>query len=209
MDKKRIAVLASGRGSNFQAILKKIQVGYIPATVEVCITNIHDAGVLEIAKENNIPARVISPRDFPDVVAFNDAILRELDHAKIDYIVLAGYLKLIGPQIVERFDNRILNIHPALLPAFGGKGMYGHHVHQAVYNRGVKVSGASVHLVNSEFDAGPLVMQKSIAIDQAKSPDDIAKAVLKIEHEIYPEAVKLLVENRIKLSGQRVDILGD
>ena len=118
------------------------------------MTNNSKAGVIEIAKKNNIPVKVITPRDYPDSRSFNDAILKELLAAEIQYIILAGYLKLIGTQIVERYENRIINIHPALLPSFGGKGMYGHHVHQAIYDYGVKVSGVSVHLVNKEYDAG-------------------------------------------------------
>ncbi len=143
----------------------------------------------------------------PDAKAFNDLILHELIHLKIDYIVLAGYLKLIGRQIVERFENRIINIHPALLPAFGGKGMYGHHVHQAVFDSGVKVSGATVHLVNSEYDAGPIVCQKSVDISDVKSPEEIAARVLRIEHEIFPQAVKLLVEGKLNVKGKRVGIV--
>ena len=129
--------------------------------------------------------------------------------AKIDFIILAGYLKLIGKQIVERYSNKIINIHPALLPSFGGKGMYGRHVHEAVYNRGVKISGATVHLVNTEYDAGPIVLQKVVPIDDVVSPEEIAARVLKIEHEIFPQAVKLLVEGRLKVKGSRVTIKGE
>jgi folate-dependent phosphoribosylglycinamide formyltransferase PurN len=110
---------------------------------------------------------------------------------------------------VDRYSNKIINIHPALLPSFGGKGMYGHHVHDAVYNRGVKLSGATVHLVNNKYDAGPIVMQRAISIDDAMSGDDIAKRVLKIEHEIFPQAVKLLVEDRLEVNGLRVTIKGE
>ena len=209
MDDKRVAVFASGRGSNFQAILKKIHQGYIDATIGLCVTNNPDAGVIDIARENNIPVGLFIPREYPDAAAFNDAILGELEDKKINFIILAGYLKLIGKQIVEKFANRIINIHPALLPSFGGKGMYGHHVHDAVFERGVKLSGASVHLVNTEYDAGPIVMQKSVEIDKAQSPEEIAAMVLKIEHEIFPEAVKLMVDNRLKVTGKRVEILGE
>lgn len=209
MEEKRIAVFASGRGSNFLAILKKIQSGYIPAKITLCITNNPDAGITSIAEANDIPVCVFVPKEFADAKQFNDAILSELEAKKVDYIILAGYLKLIGAQIVERFENRIINIHPALLPSFGGKGMYGHHVHEAVFNCGVKLSGATVHLVNSEFDDGPIVMQKSVDITAVKSPEEIAAKVLEIEHEIFSEAVKLMVENKLQLSGNRVEILGD
>jgi phosphoribosylglycinamide formyltransferase-1 len=208
MSKKRVAVLASGRGSNFKKILEKVKENYIPADIVLLITNNAKAGALAIAASSSIPAKVIIPGEFDDSNAFNDAILQALIDAKVDYIILAGYLKLIGPQIVDRYKNKILNIHPALLPSFGGKGMYGHHVHQAVYDCGAKVSGVTVHLVNNEYDLGPIVMQRAVPIDDVKSPDEIASRVLKIEHKIYPEAVKLLVENRLVVNQRRVQIKG-
>jgi phosphoribosylglycinamide formyltransferase-1 len=209
MDMKRIAVFASGRGSNFLAILNKIHSGYISGKIALCVTNNPEAGVIKIAQENNIPVCIINPKEFADTNKYNDAILSELEKQGIEFIILAGYLKLIGAQIVERFSNRIINIHPALLPSFGGKGMYGHHVHEAVYKRGVKLSGATVHLVNAEFDAGPIVLQKCVDISMARSPGEIAAQVLEIEHNIFPEAVKLLVENKLKVSGSRVEIIGE
>ena len=206
---KRLAVFASGRGSNFQAILKQIQQGIIPATVGLCVTNNPNAGVIQIARENEIPVKICSPKDYPDSKSYNDDILSALIESEIEYIILAGYLKLIGMQIVDRFSNKIVNIHPALLPSFGGKGMYGHHVHDAVFNRGVKFSGATVHLVNNEYDAGPIVLQKVVSIEDAKSPEEIAERVLKIEHEIFPQAVKLLVEDKLEVDGLRVKIRGE
>ena len=206
---KRIAVFASGRGSNFQAILEQIKKGFIPASIELCITNNPEAGIIEIAEENGVPVKICPPKDYSDSHAFNQAILTALIEAEIDYIILAGYLKLIGRQIVDRYSNKIINIHPALLPSFGGKGMYGHHVHEAVFNRGVKLSGATVHLVNNEYDAGPIVLQKSVSIEDAISDEEIAKRVLKIEHEIFPQAIKLLVEDRLEVNGARVTIKGE
>lgn len=206
---KRLAVFASGRGSNFQAILKQIQQGIIPATVGLCVTNNPNAGVIQIARENEIPVKICSPKDYPDSKSYNDDILSALIESEIEYIILAGYLKLIGMQIVDRFSNKIVNIHPALLPSFGGKGMYGHHVHDAVFTRGVKFSGATVHLVNNEYDAGPIVLQKVVSIEDAKSPEEIAERVLKIEHEIFPQAVKLLVEDKLEVDGLRVKIRGE
>ena len=208
MSKKRLAVLASGRGSNFDSILEKTLAGYIPADIVLLITNNQKAGALKIAAKHAINAKVIIPGEFTNSAAFNDAILKALLASKVDFIILAGYLKLIGPNIVAQYENKILNIHPALLPSFGGKGMYGHHVHQAVYDCGVKVSGATVHLVNKDYDLGPIVMQRSVSIDNLKTPEDIAAHVLKIEHQIYPEAVKLLVENRLIVKQRRVEIKG-
>jgi phosphoribosylglycinamide formyltransferase-1 len=208
MNRKRLAVLASGRGSNFAKILEKIKAGYIPADLVLLITNNAKAGALETAASNNIPAKIIIPGEFNDSKSFNDAILKSLLAARTDYIILAGYLKLIGPQVVERYKNKILNIHPALLPSFGGKGMYGHHVHQAVYDCGVKVSGATVHLVNNEYDLGPIVLQRTVSIEDVASPEEIAARVLKVEHQIYPEAVKLLVEDKLVVNQRRVKIKG-
>lgn len=209
MELKRLAVFASGRGSNFQAILEKIQTGYISAIISIMITNNPEAGAIKIAQKNGIPWRIYNPKDFVDRQAFNDKILAELIRANIDFIILAGYLKLVGKQIVDRYSNKIINIHPALLPSFGGKGMYGHHVHQAVYNRGVKVSGVTVHLVNNEYDDGPIVLQRCVSIEKAKSPEEIASSVLEVEHELFPQAIKLMVEERLCVAGSRVEIKGD
>jgi len=209
MEKKRLAVFASGRGSNFRAILDNIHNGSIPAEVVLCFTNNPAAGVIDIAKANHIPVCVIIPKNFPDSTAFNDAVLKELQSAGADYIVLAGYLKLIGRQIIAAYPDRIINIHPALLPAFGGKGMYGHHVHQAVFESGARISGVTVHLVNSEYDAGPIVLQQCVPIDDLNSPDEIAARVLTIEHQIYARAIKLLVEDKLHIEGKRVYIRGE
>jgi phosphoribosylglycinamide formyltransferase-1 len=206
---KRLAVFASGRGSNFQAILRQIQQGIIPATVGLCVTNNPNAGVIQIARENGIPVKICSSKEYPDSKSFNDDILSALVESEIEYIILAGYLKLIGKQIVDRYSNKIVNIHPALLPSFGGKGMYGHHVHEAVFARGVKFSGATVHLVNNEYDAGPIVLQKVVSLEDVQSPGEIAERVLKIEHEIFPQAVKLLVEDKLEVNGLRVKIRGE
>jgi phosphoribosylglycinamide formyltransferase-1 len=208
MSKKRLAVLASGRGSNFERILEKVKDGFIPAEIVLLITNNPKAGALAIAAKNTIDAKVIIPGEFSDSKSFNNALLKGLLAAKADYIILAGYLKLIGSKIVDRYENKILNIHPALLPSFGGKGMYGHHVHQAVFDSGVKVSGATVHLVNNEYDLGPIVIQRSVSVEDLKTPEEIAARVLKIEHQIYPEAVKLLVENKLIVNRKRVRIKG-
>jgi phosphoribosylglycinamide formyltransferase-1 len=206
MIQKRLAVFASGRGSNFNAILEKINDGYISAIVRLCITNNPHAGVIDIASSQDIPVKIFPPKQYKDHQALNDAILGELVSAKIDYIILAGYLKMIGAQIVNQYSNRIINIHPALLPAFGGKGMYGHFVHEAVFKRGVKYSGVTVHLVNNDYDAGPIVLQKPVSIEDVTTPEEIAERVLKVEHKLFPEAVKLLVEDRLEVTGSRVRI---
>ncbi len=209
MDRNRIAVFASGRGSNFKNILDRTLSGYIPAKIILLITDQYNAGAIETARANQIQVRVFSPKEFPDKSVLHSQMLDYLLECQITHIVLAGYLRLIGLEIVRRFENKIINIHPALLPSFGGKGMYGHHVHEAVYNHGCKVSGVTVHLVNEKYDAGSIVTQKCLSIDDVQSADELARRVLKIEHEIYPFAVKILVENRIKFHGRRVEILGE
>lgn len=209
MENNRIAVFASGRGSNFKSILEKTLSGYIPAKIKLLITDKNDAGAINIAHANQIPVRVFSPKEFPDKSVLHSQMLNHLVDCQITHIILAGYLKLISTEIVREFENKILNIHPALLPSFGGKGMYGHHVHEAIYDHGCKVSGVSVHLVNEKYDTGPIVAQKCVSIEDVQSADEIAQRVLEIEHEIYPFAVKALVENRLKLHGRRVEILGE
>ena len=209
MTENRIAVFASGTGSNFKNILEKTIEGLIPAKIVILVTDNHNAGAIQIARDHNIPVRVFSKNDFLNREDLNVQMLNSLKEYSVQYIVLAGYLKLIGANIVKEFNNKILNIHPALLPSFGGKGMYGEYVHQAVFDQGVKVSGATVHLVNEIYDAGSIVLQKAISIEGLDSPKEIAREVLKIEHEIYPNAVKLLVENRLKINENRVEISGE
>ncbi len=209
MTENRIAIFASGTGSNFKNILEKISEGLVPAKIVILVTDNHNAGAIQIARNLNIPVKVFSKKDFLSREDLNVQMLNTLQEYSVKYIVLAGYLKLIGANIVKEFRNKILNIHPALLPSFGGKGMYGKNVHQAVFDHGVKVSGATVHLVNEIYDAGSIVLQKACSVDGLISPDEIAKEVLKVEHEIYPQAVKLLVENRLNVNGKRVEIVGD
>ena len=199
-----IAVFASGTGTNFRAIFRNIQVGEIPARICCFLTNRPQAGALAFAQENHIPSYVISPAEFHSEQAFGEALLQVLGKHKTEWIVLAGYLKKIPDNVVEAFSNRILNIHPALLPAFGGKGMYGMHVHRAVYEAGVTVSGATIHLVNQEYDAGPIVMQRAVDIDGCRSPEEIAARVLKVEHQLYSQALRKVLTTPFRVEGRRV-----
>lgn len=200
----RLTVFASGRGSNFQTIFKKISDGYISARVVLLITDNSKAGAIAFAAKHNIPVAVVKPNNFQAPEAFGEELLRLMDLNKTEWVILAGYLKKIPANVVNRYQNRIVNIHPALLPAFGGKGMYGLRVHQAVFNAGVKISGVTVHLVNNEYDAGPIVVQKAVDIEDCSSPEEIAARVLQQEHLAFPEAIKLLIENEIAIDGQRV-----
>lgn len=207
MELKQVAVFASGRGSNFRHIVEKIRTDSVQARVALLITNNPDAGALKIARDYGIPARIFPPVDFPNSNSYNDSILEVLVAKRIEYIVLAGYMRLVGSQIVNKYENRIINIHPALLPAFGGKGMYGHHVHEAVFESGVKFSGATVHIVDTKYDNGPIVLQDVVSIADVKNADEIAEKVLDIEHRIFPEALRLLVEQRLRITGRRVEVL--
>ena len=199
-----IAVFASGRGSNFQAILNAIHQGFLPARVTLFVSNNAGAGAFEIARSHNIPAVHISRKQFSSEEAFASSLLNELREHSVDLIALAGYLKRIPSVVVGSYRNRILNIHPALLPSFGGDGMYGHHVHEAVLARGAKVSGATVHLVDEEYDQGPIVLQKAIVVDEHDTPESLAAKVLIIEHELYPAALKAFAENRVSINERIV-----
>ncbi len=199
-----IAVFASGTGTNFRAIFRNIQAGEIPARICCFLTNRPQAGSLAFAQENHIPSYVISPAEFHSEQAFGEALLQVLEKHETEWIVLAGYLKKIPDNVVEAFSNRILNIHPALLPAFGGKGMYGMHVHRAVYEAGVTVSGATIHLVNQEYDAGPIVLQRAVDIGDCRSPEEIAARVLKVEHQLYSQALRKVLTTPFRVEGRRV-----
>jgi phosphoribosylglycinamide formyltransferase-1 len=198
-----IAIFASGRGSNFQAILSAIDAGFLPARITVLISNRSDARALDIARARKIQTSHLSQKMFPSEEALAEAILNVLSQQRAELLVLAGYLKKIPLQVVRRYRNRIVNIHPALLPLFGGAGLYGHFVHEAVIASGMKVSGATVHLVDEEYDRGPIVMQKTVEITQEDTPDLLAAKVLKIEHEIFPLALKAFAEGKIKIEGRK------
>jgi phosphoribosylglycinamide formyltransferase-1 len=194
----RIAVFGSGRGSNFGAIVKAIRTGMIPRTqIVVVISNNADAGILELARQEDIPALHLSSRQFPDENAFVEALLRTLRGKDVNFIVLAGYMKRLHPRVISAFRNRIINIHPALLPKFGGRGMFGEHVHRAVLAGGEKESGATVHVVDEEYDHGPVVLQRTVPVLPRDTVETLAARVLKVEHELYPEAIRLFAEGKV------------
>lgn len=201
----RVAILGSGRGSNFQAILNALQRGEI-RNVRICvvISNNSNAGILEIARANNMPAVHLSQRLFLDGDQFVEAMLRTLRDHDVNFIALAGYMKQLDSRIIAALRNRIINIHPALLPKYGGKGMYGMHVHEAVVANRESVTGATVHLVDEEFDHGAIVLQKQVAIEPGDTPEIVAAKVLTIEHEIYPQALRLYAEGKIPDKGVTV-----
>lgn len=203
----RIAVFASGRGSNFHALAEAISRKKLNAKIVVLISNNSEAGAVALARSLQIPALHLSQKQYPSHAAFTETVLSTLESYGVDLVVLAGYLKKIDSAVIKRYRNKIINIHPALLPDFGGEGMYGCHVHEAVIAQGVKRTGATVHIVDEEFDHGPIVLQESIPVESDDTPDTLAEKVLRIEHSILPRAVELFAEGKITVSGGKVSIL--
>ena len=201
---KKIAVFASGRGSNFIKINENIQKGGIPARIVCLITDKTTAKAIQYAEDNSISTFVITPMDFSSPIEYGNEILKILSKNEVEWVVLAGFLKKIPDNVVVAYSNKILNIHPALLPAFGGKGMYGIRVHEAVMQSGAKVSGVTVHLVNDEYDAGPVVMQRAVDIEECRTPEEIAHKVLKTEHTLYSEALQRVLTENFIIKSNRV-----
>jgi len=203
----RLAVFASGRGSNCEAILENIENNSLQARVLVIISNNAAAGVLEIAKKHKIAHFHISQKQFESEKEYVDRLSGVLDEHQVQLIILAGYLKMIPSEIIRCYRNRILNIHPALLPAFGGHGLYGRFVHEAVLNYGCKVSGATVHIVDEEYDTGTPIMQQCVPVLPGDTPETLAARVLEVEHRIYSQAIQLFAQDRIRIDGRKVTII--
>ncbi len=201
-----LAVFASGRGSNFLAILTAIDSGLLPARVTLLLSNKSDVGAIEAARGRGIPTLHLSQTMFDSEDAFADRMIAELAAHRADLIALAGYLKRIPRRVVAMYCNRIVNIHPALLPAFGGPGMFGHHVHEAVLASGVSTSGATVHLVDEEYDRGPILLQKTVPVLPDDTAETLAARVLTVEHEIFPLALKAFAEGRVRVEGRTARI---
>ena len=193
-----IAVFGSGRGSNFQAILSAMERGEIPgAHISIVVSNNSSAGILNLARMNDIPTFHISRKQFASEEEFVDRLLSKLDAYDVNFIVLAGYMKKIPARVIQRFHNSIINMHPALLPEFGGEGMYASRVHEAVIASGENFSGATVHLVDEEYDHGRVVLQKRVRVEPDDTPARLAAKVLEIEHEIFPKALRMFAEGKI------------
>lgn len=197
-----IAVFVSGRGSNLQAILNDPELKQI-VNVAAVVSDKIDCKAFEIAKQNRIETYTLGVGE--DKINA-DKLSENLVALNVSLIVLAGYLKLIPDVLLNSFNSRIINIHPALLPAFGGKGMYGINVHRAVFESSAKVSGATVHLVDKTYDTGKIIAQQCVDISDVSAPEEIAERVLKIEHKILPEVIKAFALNKIKFESQRIII---
>ena len=193
----KVAVLVSGGGTDLQSILDACAAKEINAEVKLVISNRKSAYGLERARLAGIRAEWIKDED---------VILQCLEEMEIDLVVLAGYLAIVSDKLINRYENRIINIHPSLIPAFCGPGFYGLHVHEAALKRGVKVSGATVHIVSTVVDGGPIILQEAVDISDLTTAEEIQARVLKLEHRILPKAVGLFADDRIQVVGERVII---
>lgn len=203
-----IAVLVSGGGTNLQALLDAQEAGKIPnGRIVKVIASRPDAYALERAAKHGVETAVVSRRDCASPDAFDAALLRELDGCEAGLVVLAGFLSILGEPVVRRYRNRILNVHPALIPSFCGKGFYGLKVHEAALAYGVKVTGATVHLVNEIPDGGAIVLQKAVAVEPGDTPETLQRRVMEqAEWELLPRAVSLFCDGRIQVTGNRTVI---
>ncbi len=204
----RIAVLVSGhgRGSNMAALIDACQRGEIAGAVVLVIGTRREAPALQRAAEKGVPTCVVSPRGL-DEEEYARRLLRRLEEAQVDLVCLAGYMRLLPAPVVHAYAGRVMNIHPALLPLFGGKGMYGEHVHRAVLESGMKVSGCTVHFVDEHYDTGPIIVQRCVPVEEDDTWESLAARVLAQEHQAYVQAVKLFAEGRLRIEGRRVRIL--
>ncbi|MDD1652051.1 MAG: phosphoribosylglycinamide formyltransferase [Methanomicrobiales archaeon] len=198
---KGFAVLASGRGSNFQALIDAMEAGTLPARCLRLFTDNPSAYAIERARKARIPVTVLDFGTFGDRSAYELALLREMRATGADLFVLAGYMRILGREVVEAFPHRILNIHPALLPSFPGL-----HAQRQALEHGVRVSGCSVHLVDSGTDTGPIILQRCVPVEQDDTEESLADRILEEEHRILPEAVRLFLEERLEVQGRRVRI---
>ncbi len=206
-----IAVLVSGGGTNLQALIDAEHAGNLGGG-KITLVLASKPGIysLERAAQNNIKSIVLNRKKYADIASYSKAIADTLVAEKIDLVVLGGFLTIIDEQVYERFPNRILNVHPALIPSFCGKGYYGLHVHEAALAKGVRVSGATVHIVTPECDAGPIVLQKAVEVKEGDTPEVLQKRIMEeAEWKILPEAVKLFCEDRITVCDNKVYIKGE
>jgi len=204
----KIAVFASGGGSNLQALIDAQETGLFKAKIGLVFSNVADAKALERAENHRIESVAITSKGYLGTREdYDQEVLQLCEAKKIDLICLAGYMRILTPVLIRPYLWKIMNIHPALLPKFGGEGMYGHHVHEAVIKAQEKESGATVHFVTEGVDAGPIIVQGHVKVFPNDTPQTLAEKVLKVEHMIYPEAVRLFCAGKIKVADGRVKIL--
>ncbi len=205
----RIGVLVSGGGSNLQAIIDKLESGYIKdAAIVTVVSSKADAYALQRAKNHDIEGVCISRKSFQSMDEYDEALIRHFREQSVDLVVMAGFLSILGERFTRYYTDRVINIHPSLIPAFCGKGFYGIIPHRHVIEAGVKVTGATVHFVELEADAGPIILQKAVNVEYDDTPETLQKRVMEqAEWELLPEAIKLYAENRLVIEGRRVRII--
>lgn len=202
-----IAVLVSGGGTNLQALIDAVEAGKIDGKITAVIASKPGVYALERAKKSGIPGIVVSRKDYGSSAEFDGALLHALHEAKAELIVLAGFLSILGPAVTQEYPNRIINIHPSLIPAFCGDGFYGLRVHEAALKYGVRVTGATVHFVNNVVDGGAIILQKAVEIKQGDTPEILQKRVMEqVEWVILPKAVALICDGKVSVEGGRVII---
>jgi phosphoribosylglycinamide formyltransferase-1 len=204
----RFATFASGGGSNFGALLDAARAGTLGATPCLLVADRAGTGAEARAREAGVPVAVLPPPDVADADAWADALLDALDQTRAGLVVLAGFLKKIPPPVVRAYADRMLNVHPSLLPLFGGHGLYGQRVHRAVLDAGAKQSGATVHLVDADYDTGPIVAQQPVPVLPGDTPQTLAARVLAVEHRLLPAVVSLFAQDRVRVEGRHVAIEG-
>jgi phosphoribosylglycinamide formyltransferase-1 len=204
----RLGVLVSGGGTNLQAIIDKIECGYLAGCgIVTVVSSRQDAYALERAAKHGIPSAFISRKSFAAPEDYDKAMLEHFRSHNVDLVVLAGFLSMLGPSFIETYRNRIINIHPSLIPSFCGKGFYGITPHKAALDYGVKVTGATVHFVDYEYDSGPIILQKAVEVLDDDTPESLQARVMKeAEWVLLPKAIKLYSEGRLTVEGRKVRI---
>ncbi|MBQ7299347.1 MAG: phosphoribosylglycinamide formyltransferase [Clostridia bacterium] len=211
MTKKRIAVLVSGGGTNLQALIDAQKCGELGnGEIALVLSSKPEVYALERAANNSIPSVVLPRKEYSDIAAYSRALTDTLLENNIDLVVLAGFLTIFDEQVYEAFTNKILNVHPSLIPSFCGKGFYGLHVHEAALEKGVRISGATVHIVTPECDAGPIVLQKAVEVKQDDTPETLQRRIMEeAEWKILPAAVRLFCDDQITVENNKVYIKGE
>ena len=199
-----IGILASGRGSNFQSIIDSIESGNLSAMIAILITDKSDAYAIERASKHNIETLIIKPSDFSDKNEYYSHIAVELKKRNVGLVVLAGFMRVVGKALIDQFPDRVINIHPALLPSFPGL-----HGHKDAIDYGVRISGCTVHFADEGVDTGPIIMQAAVPAYHDDTEDTLSERILKQEHRIYPYAIKLFAEGKISIDGRKVTITAD
>ena len=200
-----LAILISGSGTTLQNLIDKINDKTLNANIQIVISSAPDTYGIKRAEQNNIPVAIVQRKGYNNSEIFSNTIINEIEKYSVDLIILAGFLHLF--KIPDKYTGKVMNIHPGLIPSFCGKGYYGHHVHEAVIESGVKVSGCTVHFVDNEYDCGPIIIQRVVQVHEDDSPETLAQRVFKEECIAYPEAINLFAEGRLKIEERKVRIL--